>query len=226
MTQPLRILVSLAYLALSTCLVFLFSFLVPSLGHLQDFELPLIGWIDLDLLAPWAMVASAMLIALLFLAESNLGLGKAMRILEPRAFLYFGALWAERTFLILQGIGNPWILLLLATSLLWIGLFLGATQVLAVEVGSSGENPSEIWREGLGIQFFWVAVFFSFAVQVVIKGYGQIGGSQALVFLGLSYLEFRKLREAGLIHDKVERVLLWVYRSALIAFPLALLIKY
>lgn len=222
----MRILVSLTYLALSTCLVFLFSFLVPSLGHLQDFELPSIGWIDLDLLAPWAMVTSAMLIALLFLTESNLGLGRTMKILEPRAFLYFGALWAERTFLILQGIGNLWILLLLAMSLLWIGLFLGAPKVLSVEVGSTGQIPPEIWREGLGIQFFWVAVFFSFAIQVVLKGYGQIGGSQALVFLGLSYLEFRKLREAGLIPDRVEKVLLWVYRSALVAFPLVLLIRY
>lgn len=225
MIQTMRILVSLVYLALSTCLVFLFSFLVPSLGHLQDLELPTIGWIDLDLLAPWAMVVSSILIALLFLTEANLGFARTSKVVEPRAFLYFGALWAERTVRILQGVGNPWILFLLTMSLLWIGLFLGAAKVLAARAGSSEDAPAEIWREGLGIQFFWVAVFFSFAVQVVVKGYGQIGGSQALVFLGLSYLEFRKLTEVGLIPVRLEKGLLWVYRSALVALPLALIFK-
>ena len=219
-----RSLVSLAYLVLSTCLVFLFSFMVPSLGHLQDLDLPGGGWIDLDLWAPWIMVSTAPLIGLLFLLEVKLAFFQGSKGLGGRAFLYFGVLWGERVLFILRGIGNPTILLVLVLCLLWIGLFLTAVRYLGSEALIK-ESAEGFGREGLGIQFFWVAVFFSFAIQVVLKGYGVSGGVQALVFLGLSYWEFRKLRGSGLLSERVERVFLWIYRSALIVLPLILLFK-
>jgi hypothetical protein len=225
MSQLQRVLISLSYLALSTCLVFLFSFMVPSLGHLQDFELPGLGLVDLDLLAPWIMVLTTILISLVFLSEVKLGASQGLKVLEPRALLYFGALWGERTLFIVRMTGDLSLVVLLGLSLFWIALFLGTVKILGAGAPATGGPTRESWREGLGVQFFWVAVFFSFALQVAVKGYGKLGSAQSLGFLGLSYLEFRKLRGSEYLSGWTGAIFLWAYRVTFVALLAILFIK-
>ncbi|HVZ81651.1 MAG TPA: hypothetical protein VHE12_12755 [bacterium] len=207
---------SFFYLLISTLLVFLFSFFVPSLGHLEDLG---IGSevVHLDLLAPWGMVLSAVSISLLVRASQGIGIQGKGVLNNFQPLLYFTGMWVERTCYIVRDHGTSAILAPLFLSALWIPLFLWVASAYSGEALAHEEWEGEK-RPGWGILFFWTAVFFSFAVQLTLGGYGAWGAVQGLAFLGMSYLEFRKLRESGLLEGAVGTGFRWIYLTTLVLF--------
>jgi hypothetical protein len=212
-------------LLISTLLVLFYAFFVPSLGHLQEFNFRE-GVVNLDHFMVWGMVLSAVLIGILHQCGEMVGPPKTLSRSGVKPVLFFLALWIERTVYIVQQGGSLVILIPFFLSLIWILLFLKGTMVLSRGVGTTEAHESSPVGTEWGPLFFWTAVFFSFSIQLVLNGYGNWGALQALMFLGLSYLEYRKIPSMGILPPLATIGLQWAFRSATFLYSLILLTRF
>jgi len=215
---------SLFFLFISIILVLFYAFFIPSLGHLQELGLGEMV-VNLDLLAPWGMAISAVLIVLLCQGGRAIGIPELSSKWSLWPVVYFVILWVERTSYIARDSGTITIWKVFFLALIWIPFFLKATGVISMWASvPEGEGKPQLGTAWTPL-FFWIVVFFSFATQLLLNGYGNWGLFQALVFLGLSYREHRRLGVNSFLSRRVLLGFEWIYRVAFLIYLILLFSK-